>query len=202
MPLHRPTSLQVKCQTARQQGLNRLIAQRILLDKIEGKRENRPGKWRQRYPEWRKSVGRSARGATGPKRGCSLTNPIARTRKPPGARLGIFSQFSPPSSSISGSWGSFNSQSIFRCAGEVSGRPPVKPGGEEYGLTASLPVSSCWPHRLQTIAPPPIIPPARSARYREDASPPSKCSHRVTIRIGSGTQYASRRGLDKRPSCD
>ena len=37
MLLHRPTGLQVKCQTTRQQGLNRFIARRILLDKIEGK---------------------------------------------------------------------------------------------------------------------------------------------------------------------
>ncbi len=35
MLLHRPTGLQVKCQTTRQQGLNRFIARRILLDKIE-----------------------------------------------------------------------------------------------------------------------------------------------------------------------
>jgi protein subunit release factor B len=35
MLLHRPTGLQVKCQTMRQQGLNRFIARRILLDKIE-----------------------------------------------------------------------------------------------------------------------------------------------------------------------
>src|SRR5512141_1022875 len=33
--LHRPTGLQVKCQTTRQQGLNRFIARRLLLDKIE-----------------------------------------------------------------------------------------------------------------------------------------------------------------------
>lgn len=37
MLLHRPTGLQVKCQTTRQQGLNRFIARRILLDKIEKK---------------------------------------------------------------------------------------------------------------------------------------------------------------------
>lgn len=37
MLFHRPTGLQVKCQTTRQQGLNRFIARRILLDKIEGK---------------------------------------------------------------------------------------------------------------------------------------------------------------------
>src|SRR5256714_10163937 len=34
---HRPTGLQVKCQTTRQQGLNRLIARRLLLDKIEAR---------------------------------------------------------------------------------------------------------------------------------------------------------------------
>ena len=33
--VHRPTGLQVKCQTTRQQGLNRFIARRLLLDKIE-----------------------------------------------------------------------------------------------------------------------------------------------------------------------
>src|SRR5208283_144420 len=37
MLLHRPTGLQVKGQRTRQQGLNRFIARRILLDKIEGK---------------------------------------------------------------------------------------------------------------------------------------------------------------------
>ena len=35
MLLHRPTGLQVKCQTTRQQGLNRFFARRMLLDKIE-----------------------------------------------------------------------------------------------------------------------------------------------------------------------
>jgi peptide chain release factor len=33
--LHRPTNVQVKCQTTRQQGLNRFLARRLLLDKIE-----------------------------------------------------------------------------------------------------------------------------------------------------------------------
>ena len=35
MLLHRPTGLRVKCQTTRQQGLNRFMARRLLLDKIE-----------------------------------------------------------------------------------------------------------------------------------------------------------------------
>src|SRR5437660_9491922 len=39
MLLHRPTGLQVKCQTTRQQGLNRFLARRLLLDKIEMKQK-------------------------------------------------------------------------------------------------------------------------------------------------------------------
>jgi len=35
MLIHRPTGLQVKCQATRQQGLNRFLARRLLLDKIE-----------------------------------------------------------------------------------------------------------------------------------------------------------------------
>src|SRR5437016_7505810 len=35
MLVHRPTRLQVKCQATRQQGLNRFLARRLLLDKIE-----------------------------------------------------------------------------------------------------------------------------------------------------------------------
>src|SRR5437879_9854895 len=31
---HRPTGMQVKCQTTRQQGLNRFLARKLLLDKI------------------------------------------------------------------------------------------------------------------------------------------------------------------------
>jgi protein subunit release factor B len=39
MLLHRPTGVQVKCQETRQQGLNRYIARRLLLDKIEEKQK-------------------------------------------------------------------------------------------------------------------------------------------------------------------
>jgi protein subunit release factor B len=42
MLLYRPTGLQVKCQATRQQGLNRFIARRLLLDKIEAQRK---GHW-------------------------------------------------------------------------------------------------------------------------------------------------------------
>ena len=39
MLLHRPTGVQVKCQETRQQGMNRFIARRLLLDKIEEKQK-------------------------------------------------------------------------------------------------------------------------------------------------------------------
>src|ERR1043166_3971849 len=39
MLLHRPTGIQVKCQTTRQQALNRFIARRLLLDKIEARQK-------------------------------------------------------------------------------------------------------------------------------------------------------------------
>jgi len=39
MLIHRPTGVQVKCQETRQQGLNRYIARRLLLDKIEEKQK-------------------------------------------------------------------------------------------------------------------------------------------------------------------
>src|SRR5215467_12836853 len=38
---HRPTGLQVKCQATRQQGLNRFLARRLLLDRIEELRTGR-----------------------------------------------------------------------------------------------------------------------------------------------------------------
>src|SRR5882762_9456630 len=41
MLLHRPTGLQVKCQTTRQQGLNRTLARQLLLDKIQSVQQAR-----------------------------------------------------------------------------------------------------------------------------------------------------------------
>ena len=41
MLLHRPTGMQVKCQTTRQQGMNRVLARTMLLDKIEADRRSR-----------------------------------------------------------------------------------------------------------------------------------------------------------------
>src|ERR1041384_2904397 len=39
MLVHRPTGVQVKCQSTRQQGLNRFLARHLLLDKIESARK-------------------------------------------------------------------------------------------------------------------------------------------------------------------
>ena len=39
--LHRPTGIQVKCQTTRHQGRNRELARALLLDKIEAERKRR-----------------------------------------------------------------------------------------------------------------------------------------------------------------
>jgi protein subunit release factor B len=39
MLLHRPTGLQVKCQESRQQGLNRFLARKLLLDKLEQRQQ-------------------------------------------------------------------------------------------------------------------------------------------------------------------
>lgn len=41
MLLHRPSGIQVKCQTTRHQAQNRLLARRLLLDKIEGAKKAR-----------------------------------------------------------------------------------------------------------------------------------------------------------------
>jgi peptide chain release factor len=39
--LHRPTGIQVKCQASRQQGQNRALARKLLLDKIEAVQRSR-----------------------------------------------------------------------------------------------------------------------------------------------------------------
>ena len=40
MLVHRPTGVQVKCQDTRQQGMNRFIARKLLLEKIEDRRRS------------------------------------------------------------------------------------------------------------------------------------------------------------------
>lgn len=62
MLLHRPTGLQVKCQTTRQQGLNRFLARQLLLDKIEALRTGRINAERARLEKIRRQKrGRSQR---------------------------------------------------------------------------------------------------------------------------------------------
>ena len=55
MLLHRPTGLQVKCQTTRQQGLNRFLARKLLLDKIEARQRSRTDAERARLEKLRRS---------------------------------------------------------------------------------------------------------------------------------------------------
>ncbi|HOC54954.1 MAG TPA: peptide chain release factor-like protein [Verrucomicrobiota bacterium] len=61
--LHRPTGLQVKCQITRQQGLNRFLARRLLLDKIERRRTGRGEAERARIEKIRRQKRRRSRRA-------------------------------------------------------------------------------------------------------------------------------------------
>ena len=63
MLLHRPTGLQVKCQSTRQQGLNRFVARRLLLDKIEAARKGRADAERARIEKIRRQKRTRSRGA-------------------------------------------------------------------------------------------------------------------------------------------
>jgi protein subunit release factor B len=61
--LHRPSGLQVKCQATRQQGLNRFIARRLLLDKIELLRTGRIAAERARIEKIRRQKRKRSRRA-------------------------------------------------------------------------------------------------------------------------------------------
>jgi peptide chain release factor len=63
MLLHRPTGLQIKCQATRQQGLNRFIARRLLLDKIEALRTGQVAAERARVEKIRRQKRRRSRRA-------------------------------------------------------------------------------------------------------------------------------------------
>ncbi len=54
MLLHRPTGTQVKCQSTRQQGLNRFLARKLLLDKIEARQKSRVDAERARLEKLRR----------------------------------------------------------------------------------------------------------------------------------------------------
>ena len=63
MLLHRPTGVQVKCQITRQQGLNRFLARRLLLDKIEAIRKGRTDAERARIEKIRRQKRKRSRRA-------------------------------------------------------------------------------------------------------------------------------------------
>jgi peptide chain release factor len=63
MLLHRPTGLQIKCQATRQQGLNRFIARRLLLDKIEASQKGYVTAERSRVEKLRRQKRRRSRRA-------------------------------------------------------------------------------------------------------------------------------------------
>ena len=64
MLLHRPTGVQVKCQATRHQGVNRIIARGLLLDKIEAQRKSREAAERARVEKVRRQKRRRSRAAT------------------------------------------------------------------------------------------------------------------------------------------
>jgi protein subunit release factor B len=63
MLVHRSTGLQIKCQATRQQGLNRFIARRLLLDKIEASRKGYVAAERARVEKIRRQKRRRSRRA-------------------------------------------------------------------------------------------------------------------------------------------
>ncbi|HUR46187.1 MAG TPA: peptide chain release factor-like protein [Candidatus Saccharimonadales bacterium] len=63
MLLHRPTGFQVKCQTTRHQGLNRMIARQLLLDKIESEKRKTVMAERSRLEKIRRQKRPRSRGA-------------------------------------------------------------------------------------------------------------------------------------------
>lgn len=54
MLVHRPTGVQVKCQSTREQGRNRLLARTLLLDKIEAQRKSAANAERARVEKLRR----------------------------------------------------------------------------------------------------------------------------------------------------
>src|SRR5689334_8246838 len=63
MLLHRPTGIQVKCQETRQQGMNRFLARKLLLDKIESIRRERAAAERTRIEKARRQKRKRSAGA-------------------------------------------------------------------------------------------------------------------------------------------
>ena len=60
---HRPSGVQVKCQESRQQGLNRIAARRMLLDKIEAQRREKAAAERAQIEKLRRQKRKRSQGA-------------------------------------------------------------------------------------------------------------------------------------------
>ena len=60
---HRPSGVRVKCQSTRQQGLNRFLARRLLLDKIEALRKGVADTERARFEKIRRRKRKRSRRA-------------------------------------------------------------------------------------------------------------------------------------------
>ena len=63
MLIHRPTGLQVKCQTTRQQGLNRFLARELMVEKLETREKDRLAVERDRVEKLRRQKRGRSRGA-------------------------------------------------------------------------------------------------------------------------------------------
>jgi protein subunit release factor B len=63
MLVHRPSGIQVKCQTTRHQGQNRLLARQLLLDKIESLRSSQAAAERERTEKARRQKRGRSHGA-------------------------------------------------------------------------------------------------------------------------------------------
>jgi protein subunit release factor B len=61
--VHRPTGVQVRCQSTREQGRNRLVARQWLLDKLEARRAARQATERARVEKLRRQKRPRSRGA-------------------------------------------------------------------------------------------------------------------------------------------
>ena len=63
MLIHRPTGVQVKCQTTRHQGRNRQVARSLLLDKIQSRRQSQAAAERALVEKLRRQKRPRSRGA-------------------------------------------------------------------------------------------------------------------------------------------
>jgi len=63
MLLHRPSGVQVKCQETRQQGMNRFLARKLLVEKIESLRRERANAERARIEKTRRQKRKRSAGA-------------------------------------------------------------------------------------------------------------------------------------------